>query len=264
MLKKRLIPCLILKDGLLVQSIGFRDYLFIGRLRFTIERFNEWDVDEVLIVDMSATEEGRGPNFSLFSDVSKYCFVPTTIGGGIRTLDDIRGLLRVGADKVCLNTHAIKNPGFITEAAKIFGSQCIVVSMDAMRKSDGTYEIFMNSGKEPARMSPVEWASRVEQLGAGEIFLNSIDRDGMKTGFDNELIKSVAESVSIPVIACGGAGKMSDFPEAINAGASAVSASNIFQHSEHATIKAKAAMRKAGIDVRISIPATYMEKDENS
>lgn len=262
MLKKRLIPCLIIKDGLLVQSIGFRNYLSIGRLRFTVERFNEWDVDEVIIIDISATPEGRGPNFSMFSEVSKYCFVPTTIGGGIRNIGDIRGLLNVGADKVCINTEAIKNPEFITEASRIFGSQCIVISIDAKKSSEGSYEVFMNSGKEPTGMSPVEWARKVEDLGAGEIFLNSIDRDGMKNGYDTELIKLISDSVSIPVIACGGVGKMSDFPDAILKGnASAASASNIFQHSEHSTIKAKAAMKKSGIDVRISIPATYLGKD---
>ena len=261
MLKKRLIPCLIIKDGLLVQSIGFREYLFIGKLRFTIERFNEWDVDEVMVIDISATPECRGPNFSMFSEVSKYCFVPTTIGGGIRSVEDIRGLLNVGADKVCMNTHAFSNPELIKESSRIFGSQCIVVSIDARKTGENTYEVFTDSGKRASGTDPVSWAKRAESLGAGEIFLNSIDRDGMKTGFDTELIRAVSEAVSIPVIACGGAGRMSDFAQAIKAGASAVAASNIFQHSEHATIKAKAAMRKAGIDVRISIPATYLDKE---
>jgi cyclase len=260
MLKKRLIPCMLLQNGFLVQSIKFQKYLIVGKPKFTIERFINWDVDEIIFLDISATKENRGPDLEIIAETAKGCFVPLTVGGGIHTLKDIRNVLKAGADKVSINTEAIKRPKFITESSEVFGSQCIVISIDVKINDDGEYEVFIDSGKEPTGLEPIEWAKEVEELGGGEIFLTSIDRDGTKEGYDIDLIKSVSNSVDIPVIACGGVGKMQDFADGILKGnASAVSAANIFQHSEHSTLRAKAAMKLAGIDVRISTSATYLE-----
>lgn len=260
MLKKRLMPCMLLREGHLVQSIEFKEYLIIGKPRFTIERFIDWDVDEIIFLDISATKENRGPDLEIISETARGCFVPLTVGGGIRTLKDIRNVLKTGADKVSINTEAIRKPAFVTESSDVFGSQCIVISMDVKTNGDGEYEVFLDSGKKPTDRDPVEWAKEIEELGGGEIFLTSIDRDGTREGYDIDLIKKVSDSVGIPVIACGGVGKMDDFPECILKGhASAASAANIFQHGEHSTLRAKAAMKLAGVDVRISTAATYLE-----
>jgi len=261
MLKKRLIPCIILRDGLLVQSIEFKRYLPIGKPKIAVEFFNAWDVDEIVILDISASHENRGPLFELIEHVSKICFVPLTVGGGIRSIADIRDILKVGADKVSINTEAVTTPSFITEAAEVFGSQCMVVSIDVKTNQDGCYEVFSHCGKNPAGLHPVEWARKAEEMGAGEIFLNSINRDGTKRGYDLELVKMVSTAVSIPVIACGGAGKMEHFAEGISEGnASAVSAANIFHYYEHSTILAKAQLKKAGVAIRLSTEATYLDK----
>jgi cyclase len=240
--------------------MGFHDYKIQGRPRFTLERFIDWDVDEIVFLDMSATPEERIAMLDVISAFSRKCFIPLTIGGGIKTTKDIKEVLRAGADKVCINTSAVHNPEFITKASEMFGVQCIVVSIDVKRTEKG-YEVITACGKEATGMDPVEWAKKAEELGAGEIFLTSIDMDGSKQGYDIELIRNVSDAVSIPVIACGGVGCMEDFVKGIKDGhASAVSASNIFHYTEHSTIKAKATMRNAGIDVRISTEATYLER----
>ncbi len=260
MLKKRLIPCLILRDGILVQSIEFKRYLGIGKPRFTIERFIDWDVDEIIFIDISATREKRGPSFELLEQIAKKCFVPLTIGGGITTIDEIKNVLKVGADKVVINTITNSNSEFISEASNKFGAQCIVVSIDA-KLNNGKHEVYTSCGRENTGKEVVEWAKEVESLGAGEIFLTSIDKDGTKEGYDIKLVNKVANAVNIPVIACGGVGQMNDFPKGILEGnASAVSAANIFQHSEHATIKAKSAMKLSGIDVRLITKANYLDE----
>jgi len=261
MLKKRLIPCIILRNGLLVQSIEFRRYLPIGKPKIAVEFFNAWDVDEIIILDISASYEHRGPLYELIQHVSKICFVPLAVGGGIRTVNDIREILKVGADKVSINTEAICRPSFITEGAEIFGSQCMVVSIDVKTNAQGNYEVCSHGGRHATGLNPVEWAQQVEKRGAGEIFLNSIDRDGTKKGYDLELVRTVSDAVGIPVIACGGVGKMSDFLEGVMEGhASAVSAANIFHYYEHSTILAKASLKKAGVAIRLSTAATYLDK----
>ena len=266
MLKKRLIACLIVREGLIVQSIGFNNYLPIGRPKFPIEFVAKWDVDEIILLDISATAEGRSPDSKLLEMLSRSCFVPLTVGGGIRTLEDARRIIRAGADKVCINTRAIEHPELIEEIADVLGSQCVVVSMDCRLESDGTYQVYANSGRYPTRMTAVEWACKAEKCGAGEIFLNSIDRDGLKQGYDVNLIRSVTENVSIPVIACGGVGNYSHFaPGIIEGGASAVAAANIFHFIEHSTIVAKAHLIRAGVDVRLVSKARYEDRefDEN-
>jgi cyclase len=258
MLKKRLIPCLIVKDDIIVQSINFKRYLPIGSVKIAIDFVTKWDVDEIIILDIMASKENRSPNLQMVNFVSKQCFVPLTVGGGIHTLSDIRRVISAGADKITINSEALNNPSFISEAAQAFGRQCIVVSIDIKKNSKGEYEVVADSGKKFTGLTPIEWSCKVEQLGAGEIFLNSVDRDGSKQGYDLELIKMVTEAVKIPVIACGGVGKIQDFVDGvIFGGASAVSAANIFHHLEHSTILAKAYLRNADISIRLNTVAKY-------
>ena len=266
MLKKRLIACLLIKDGLIVQSVGFNKYLPIGHPQFPLEFVVKWDVDEIILLDMSASSEKRILNIELLEVLSKSCFVPLTVGGGISSVEDVRQIIRAGADKVSINTNAIKDPAIITKIADIFGSQCAVVSMDCKLDDDDVYRVYSDSGKSPTNLSAKEWAKKVEKLGAGEIFLNSIDRDGSKKGYDNNLIKLVSNAVSIPVIACGGVGNFSHFSSGIlEGGASAVAAGNIFHYIEHSTIVAKMNLLQSGINVRMDSEATYEGRqfDEN-
>ena len=262
MLKKRLIATLLMRDGLIVQSVGFNRYLPIGRPRLPIEFVVKWNVDEIILLDISASPQGRGPDSKVLEMLSEFCFLPLTIGGGIRTVDDVRSAIRSGADKISINTHALLRPQLITEIADVFGNQCVVVSMDCRREADGQYQVYAQSGELPTGLKPDEWAKKCAELGAGEIFLNSIDRDGMRSGYDIELIKSVTASVNIPVIACGGVGSFKHFSSGVlEAGASAVAAANIFHHTEHSTIFAKAHMQKSGIDVRLDSQAKYDNRE---
>lgn len=258
MLKKRLIACLLLKKDLIVQSIGFNKYLPIGSPLFPLERLNKWDVDEIIFLDISAFKEKRKLDLKILEVLSKSCFVPLTVGGGITNVDDVRKLIRSGADKVSINSSAIDNPKLITEIADIFGTQCAVVSMDCKLDKDGVYRVYKESGKIPTNLVASEWAKKVEKLGAGEIFLNSIDRDGSKMGYDINLIKQITDVVSIPVIACGGVGDFSHFASGIVDGnASAVAAGNIFHYIEHSTIIAKMNLLQSNIDIRMDSEATY-------
>ncbi len=262
MLKKRLIACLLMREGLIVQSLGFERHLPIGRPRFPIEFVARWDVDEIVLLDMSATPENRGPDPEVLSMLSRHCFVPLTVGGGIRSAEDVYRVIRSGADKAAVNTHAVERPELLTEIADSFGVQCVVLSMDCRREADGTHQVYTRSGTQPTGMTAPEWAKKAEALGAGEIFLNSIDRDGSKQGYDLDLIRSVTEAVGIPVIACGGVGKFSDFaPAVLDGGASAAAAANIFHFIEHSTIVAKAQMLRAGVDVRLDSDATYTDRE---
>ncbi len=258
MLKKRLIACIVVRDGLVVQSIGFQRYLPIGRPKIAIEFVARWDVDEIVVLDISATRQGRGPDFDVIGMAVEQCFVPLTVGGGIRSLSQVTAAMRAGADKIAINTMAIDSPAFITECADAYGSQCIVVSIDARETEPGRYEVFRDSGTHGTGLDPAAWAAEVEGYGAGEILINSIDRDGSKRGYDLALIRKVSDAVSIPVIACGGVGTYSHFaPGIAEAGASAVAAANIFHYIEHSTIVAKAHLRRAGIDVRLDSLAHY-------
>jgi imidazole glycerol-phosphate synthase subunit HisF len=258
MLKKRLIASLLIKNGLIVQSFNFDKYLPIGIPRFPIEFVVKWDVDEIIILDMSATPENRSPNLDIVKMCAEYCFVPLTIGGGIKSVEDVASIIKAGADKVAINKSAIENPSLITDIANKFGSQCIVISIDAKKEEDGTYQVYSDSGKIAKNISPSEWAQKCSELGAGEIFLNSIDNDGQRNGYDIDLISSVTRDLNIPVIACGGVGSFEDFsPGILKGGASAVSAANIFHHIEHSTILAKAHMKSKNIDVRLDSNARY-------
>lgn len=257
MLKKRLIAVIIHRNGLVIQSINFKRYLPIGRLNIAVEFMRDWDVDEIVILDINASREGRENDFELVKTATRNCFVPITLGGGIRTLDDIRRSLKVGADKISLNTKALNDPEFITTAARHFGSQCVVISMDVIRQGRSCF-VFDGIRRCPTPLEAVDWARKVEDLGAGELLVNSVDRDGSKQGYDLKLLEEIADSVNIPVIACGGAGTMEDFVSAAGIRrVSAVAASNIFHYIEHSTIIAKAHLINAGTDVRMNTLAKY-------
>ncbi len=261
MLKKRLIPCLLLKNGLLVRSESFSIHQVLGNPIHEVERFNTWSVDELIYLDISQEDyydlrrddmkvKSRNHPLDILEDVSRSCFMPLTFGGRIRALSDIRDRISRGADKVTLNTAALETPDLITEGARAFGNQAIVVSIDAKRHDSGRHEVFCG-GRTPTGRDPAEWAREAESLGAGEIFLNSIDRDGTARGYDLDLIQKVVAATSVPVIACGGVGSYEDFVAGIRAGASAVSAANIFHFKELSDRQAKKVMRAAGVDVRL-------------
>lgn len=250
--KTRVIPCLLVNDLVLVKTIKFGSYRPIGVPRPAVRIFNAREVDEMVIFDIQATHEDRGPSLDLVAELAEECFMPLTIGGGLRTVEDIRQVLKAGADKVAINAEALRRPEFISEAAETFGSQCVVVSIDARRSGEDGSEVWTRSAKEATGLDPVDWAKRAEELGAGEIFLQSIDRDGTMDGYDLEFIRSVADAVRVPVVACGGVGKLQDFVDGVQEGhASAVAAASIYQYTEVTPRGAKEAMRDAAIDVRL-------------
>jgi len=235
MLQKRIIPCLLLKDRLLVKTIQFSNPKHIGEPIYAIKIFNDYEVDEIMIVDIMASRCSPGNSqknkipFDLISKISDESCMPITYGGGIQSLEDLKLLFKAGVEKACINTHAIENPSFVREAACNFGNQSIVVALDVKQGHDGSYRIFTHGGTVPIQQDPVSCAVQMEKLGAGEILLNSIDRDGTMQGYDISLIKAVASAVNIPVIALGGASSKDDFFKALHEGcASAVAAGSMF------------------------------------
>lgn len=229
MLKTRVIPCLLLRDRGLVKTVRFSDPTYLGDPINAVKIFNDKEVDELIFLDIKATLENREPPFKLISEIASECFMPLCYGGGIKSLKDIQSILNLGVEKVSVNSYAVENPHFVRESADLVGRQSIVVSLDVKKHLSGQYEIFTYGGKKLTGLNPVQFAIEMEEMGAGEILLNSIDRDGTMAGYDLELIKSVTKSVSIPVIACGGAGKLEDFTDAVKrGGASAVAAGSLF------------------------------------
>jgi cyclase len=262
MLKKRLIPVLLLKNGLLVRSELFKIHQVLGNPIIEVKRFNEWNVDELIYLDISKNDlydirrddhkvKGLNNPLSILDAVSKTCFMPLTWGGRIRTIDDMHRSFSHGADKITINSAAVQNSKIITEGAKVFGSQAIVVSIDVLRHPDGSTEVFVEGGSTSTGLKPAEWVRRAEESGAGEILLQSIDRDGTGRGYDLELIHSVASATGLPVIACSGVGRYEDYAKGIEAGASAVAAANIWHFKELSDRGGKRALAKAGIDVRL-------------
>ena len=221
-------PCLLLKDKALVKTIQFQNPQYIGDPINTVRIYNEMEVDELVFLDITATVENKRPPFDIISQITSECFMPFAYGGGIRDLADIKQIFNLGTEKVVINYHALENPELITEASRLFGSQSIVVSIDVKQKMFGRYFVYTKSGRNATKLDPVEYAKKMEQLGAGEIFLNSIDQDGTMDGFDLELIKMVSDAITIPLIACGGAGEIGDIKKAVEAGASAVAAGSLF------------------------------------
>ncbi|MCM2356961.1 MAG: AglZ/HisF2 family acetamidino modification protein [Geobacteraceae bacterium] len=238
MLGTRVIPCLLLRNQGLVKTVKFKDPKYVGDPINTVRIFNDKEVDELIFLDITATFENKRPNFRLISDIASECFMPLGYGGGIRTVEDIKEILGLGAEKVIINSYALENTSFISEAAELFGSQSIVVSLDVKKNFFGNYEVFSHSGTKRTKLDPVSAAKQSEQMGAGELFLNSIDRDGTMQGYDIDLVSKVSGAVSIPVIASGGAGKLDDFSAAVNSGgASAVAAGSFFVfHGKHRAV----------------------------
>lgn len=229
MIKTRVIPSLLLQGRGLVKTVKFRDPVYIGDPVNAVRIFNEKECHELVLLDISATEQKRSPDFKIVKEIAEECFMPFAYGGGIRSLEDIRTLVHLGVEKVVINSFAFEDPDFISEAAKTFGSSTIVVSIDVKKDLFGRYEVFAFGGRKNTSKNPRDYALEMERRGAGEVFLNSIDRDGVMKGYDISLIRSVSEAVNIPVIACGGAGKIEDLGAAVNeGGASAVSAGSLF------------------------------------
>jgi cyclase len=238
LVKTRVIPCLLLKGEGLVKTIRFREPTYIGDPINAIKIFNEKEVDELIVLDVGATLEKRGPPFDKVAELSSECFMPLGYGGGIRRLDDIRSLFAIGVEKVILNTIATESAAFVESAVRIAGSQSIVASIDVRSSPFGRYEVYGAGGTKRTGLDPVSFAQRMAAAGAGEIFLNSMDRDGTGKGFDVDLIRMVSDSVNIPVIACGGAGTLEHLRQAVVEGrASAVAAGSMFVfHGRHRAV----------------------------
>jgi cyclase len=254
MLKTRIIPCLDVKDGRVVKGVNFVDLVDAGDPVEQARLYDAAGADELCFLDITASHENRDTILDVARQTAEQCFMPLTIGGGVRTLEDIRNLLLAGADKVSINTAAVKNPDFVAEAARKFGSQCIVVAIDAKSGGDtpSGFEIFTHGGLEPTGIDAVEFARLVEEKGAGEILLTSMDRDGTREGFNLPLTRAIADAVSIPVIASGGVGNLDHLVEGVKEGhASAVLAASIFHFGEHTIREAKQHMAKAGVAVRL-------------
>ena len=251
MLKVRIIPCLDVKDGRVVKGVNFVDLRDAGDPVEQAKIYDREGADELCFLDITASSDNRDIIFDVVSRTAEACFMPLTVGGGVRNLDDIRRLLLAGADKVSINTAAVATPEFVRDAAEKFGSQCIVVAIDAKAAGPGAWEVFTHGGRNPTGLDAVEWARRMASYGAGEILLTSMDRDGTKAGFDNELTRAIADAVSIPVIASGGVGTLDHMVDGVREGhASAVLAASIFHFGEYSIAETKAHMAAAGVAVR--------------
>lgn len=250
---KRIIPCLDVKDGRVVKGINFVNLQDAGDPAEVAAAYDKAGADEVVFLDITASSDSRSTQLEWVREVASRVFIPFTVGGGIRTVDDFRAILREGADKISINSAAIMNPQLISDAADKFGSQCVVVAIDAKKRPDGSgWNIYKNGGRVDMGMDAVEWAVKAESMGAGEILLTSMDGDGTKQGYDIALTKAVAEAVKIPVIASGGAGGLEHFYEALeNAKAEAVLAASLFHYKELEIKQVKEYLREKGISVRL-------------
>ena len=251
MLAKRIIPCLDVRDGKVVKGINFVGIKEVGDPVECAAEYDRQGADEIVFLDITASNEGRGTMLDVVRRTAQKVFVPLTVGGGIRTIDDFRDTLRAGADKVSVNSAAVKNPQLIKEAADIFGCQCVVVAIDAKKCDDGHYTVVINGGRIDMGIDAVEWAKKAEELGAGEILLTSMDTDGVKGGFDPDMLNAVCSVVKIPVIASGGCGKLEHFTEVFEkTNASAALAASLFHYKELTVDEVKTELKKHNIPVR--------------
>ena len=249
-LAKRIIPCLDVTNGRVVKGINFVELQDAGDPVEVAKKYNEQGADELTFLDITASSDNRGLIFDIIENVAKQIFIPMTVGGGVRTCEDVRNLLNAGADKVGINTAAIKNPDLVAEAASRFGSQAIVVAIDA-KKVDDHWEVFTHGGRNPTGINALDWAKKMVKFGAGELLITSMDKDGTKTGFDNILNKLISESVQVPLIASGGVGNLQHLVDGVKVGgADAVLAASIFHYGEYSIQEAKAYMSKNDIRVR--------------
>ena len=248
---KRIIPCLDVNDGRVVKGINFVELKDAGDPVEIARSYNEQGADELTFLDITASSDNRGLLFDIIEKVANQIFIPLTVGGGVKNCDDIRNLLNVGADKVGINTSAILNPNFVSESSSRFGSQAIVVAIDA-KKIDDHYEVFTHGGRNATGINAIEWAKKMADFGAGELLITSMDRDGTKKGFDNNLMKSISDAVDIPIIASGGAGSLRHLVDGIKEGeADAVLAASIFHYGEYSIKEAKKYMYENGIEMRL-------------
>lgn len=251
MLAKRIIPCLDVHDGRVVKGTNFIHLRDAGDPVELAALYDKEGADELVFLDISASAEGRATMLEVVKRTAEEVFIPFTIGGGLRTIEDIRRMLRAGADKVSLNTAAVQNPDLVQEGALAFGSQCIVVAIDARKVGEGRWEVYTHGGRTPTGMDVLEWACKVQELGAGEILLTSMDRDGTKEGYDNELNRTISRAVSIPLIASGGVGNLEHMADGLTEGeADAVLAASIFHYREYSIGEAKDYLLSRGIPVR--------------
>ena len=252
MLKNRVIPCLDVKNGRVVKGINFVDLKDAGNPVEQASIYDKGGADEICFLDITASNEDRNIIIDVVNKTAEKCFVPLTVGGGVRTINDIRDLLLAGADKVSINTAAIKDINFVKEASKKFGTQCMVVAIDAKKVSDRKWEIFTHGGRKKTGIDAIEFSKKAEANGAGEILLTSMDKDGTKTGYDIELLNIVTKSISIPVIASGGAGNLEHFYDAIKrGGASAVLAASIFHYGEYTIKETKEYLKSKNVPIRL-------------
>ena len=250
MLKNRIIPCLDVKNGRVVKGINFVDLKDAGDPVEQAKIYSDGGADEICFLDITASNENRDTIYDVVKETSKKCFVPLTVGGGVRSVDDINKLLNCGADKVSINTAAVQNPSVVEESSKKFGSQCIVVAIDAKKNGD-TWEIFTHGGRKETGINAIEFALQMEKSGAGELLVTSMDKDGTQSGYDIELMKTISESVNIPVIASGGVGTLDHLVDGIKSGASAVLAASIFHYGTYSVNEAKQYLASKDIPVRI-------------
>jgi cyclase len=251
MLARRIIPCLDVKDGRVVKGVRFVDLVDAGDPVEIATRYDAEGADELCFLDITASHEERPIILDVVARTAERAFVPLCVGGGVRTVDDVRALLRAGADKVSINTAAVARPEFVHEAAERFGTQCVVVAIDARQRPGGGWEVFTHGGRTPTGLDAVAWAARMEEAGAGEILLTSMDRDGTRLGYDLALTRAVADRVSIPVIASGGAGALEHLHEGLTAGgASAALVASLFHYGEYTVGEAKTFLAGRGVPVR--------------
>jgi cyclase len=250
--KKRLIPSLLLLEGRCVKGRNFKDFRDTGNPLTAARVYDAQGADELIFLDITASSEGRAATLDIVTDVAEQCFMPLCVGGGVRTIDDFRTLLQAGADKVSVNTRAVERPELITEAARRFGNQCVVLSIDCRRTESG-YEVYTYAGREPTGLDPVEWAKQAVELGAGEILITSIDREGTMSGYDLELTDAVASAVRVPTIAHGGCGNLDHLVQVVQeTAADAASCASMLHFTDQSVIKARAHMKTYSVDVRIA------------